>query len=137
MHAGTREPFQRGQKWAPNFAEALEREPAATRIKGQSRWVLPRLGLHSRCAGEANSCQNKKTRMAAHEAIRGRPGRGPGLSARTVVWFGGFVKSQIHEGERNGGRTQLFPAGTAGAHARFSQCATPAAPDPAHCLLDT
>jgi hypothetical protein len=30
---------------------------------------LPGLGLHSCCAGEANSCQNKKVRMMLNEAL--------------------------------------------------------------------
>lgn len=78
----------------PQFCLSFgEREPAATRrIKGNQRWGPSQgLGLHSCCAGEANSCHTKKIGTFPDEALHRLPAvGGAGLSLTTwfdlVVW---------------------------------------------------
>lgn len=127
------------QEWAPQFRLSFgerassyqkdKREPKTGSFSGP--------GLHSCCAGEANSRQTKKIRTFPKEALHRPPAvRGAGLSRMTWVWFGGCVTSQIdpQRGE-SVGRTQLFLAETARAHTPFLPvsslpCAlTPGLPD--------
>lgn len=66
--------------------------------EGRPGGPCPGLGLHSCCAEQANSCQTKRTGSAANKPPQAALPYGAGLSARTLVQFGGFVESQVHEG---------------------------------------
>lgn len=87
-HAGTREPLQRGHKWAPSLAKALEREPAATR---RPSWrALPGAGAAQLLRGTSQFLPNQKDRLGRQQAAPGRPavrGRPLGKDFGSVWWF--------------------------------------------------
>lgn len=66
------------QEWAPQFCLSFgERASSYQKDKGNQRWGPSQgLGLHSCCAGEANSCQTEKMGMFPNETLHRPPAVG-------------------------------------------------------------
>ena len=89
------------QEWAPQSCLSFgERASSYQKDKRKPKMGPSQgLGLHSCCAGEANSCQTKKMGTFPSEALCRPPAVwGAGLSRMTLLWLGCFVTSQIHRG---------------------------------------